>query len=460
MTKRGRFLVGVALALAGCPSPSTPPPDASTSLDDAPESLDASMPPDAWLPPVPPTAPDVANGLSPEDPLFEGQQRFLYDTWGVEILGEWPPADFMIALMTSEPEVFGNQYERFGFLPDTTNELPLGFVRGTEDPDEVHETCALCHTDRLPDGRLWFGVANQRLDFDSFRAAVSERWVAAGHEPLTTPQHLARIHLAGPGRFDTVGSDAVQGIPVDLPNLLDYADRSATNYGGTGANARTEIYLSTFAFGAGAPNAMTARVPFPPSARIQPMVDFISSLRPPPPAAGDGALIARGAALFVREGCDSCHHPDDVSMDGVVTLARMGEPEALPMAGGSAPRGMIATDPLRFSLQDATGGSTAAGDVADFLRFITAHRLSVRASDGYRAGYLHALWATAPYLHNGSVPTLADLLRPASERPTSFMRGDFLVDTTTPGNGNQGHEFGTAITDEERTALVAYLESL
>jgi hypothetical protein len=459
MMNPGRILAGLAVALVGCPSPALLEDAGSSSeLDAAAEPVDAAVEPDAWIPPVPTRAPEVANAVAAGDPLFDGQQRFLYDTWGVEILGEWPPADFMIALMSAEPDVFGDQYARFGFLPDATNELPLGFVRGTEDSSEVHETCALCHTDRLPDGRLWFGVANQRLDFDAFRAAVSERWVAAGHEPLTTPQHLARIHLGGPGRFDTVGSDAVDGIPVDLPNLLDYAERTATNYGGTGANARTEIYLSTFAFGAGAPNAMTARVPFPPTTRIQPMVDFIVSLRPPPAPVGDTAAIERGAALFARERCDSCHHPDDVSRDGVVTISRMGAPEALPDT--ATPRGVIATDPRRFGLQDATGGSTAAGEVADFLRFITAHRLSVRASDGYRAGYLHALWATAPYLHNGSVPTLEDLLRPAAERPASFMRGEFLVDTTVPGNSNQGHEFGTAITEEERTDLAAYLRSL
>jgi hypothetical protein len=70
------------------------------------------------------------------------------------------------------------------------------------------------------------------------------------------------------------------------------------------------------------------------------------------------------------------------------------------------------------------------------------------------------VWATAPFLHNGSVPTLEDLFRPASERPVTFSRGDFVVDTTLPGNSNQGHEFGTAITEAERGALAAYLRSL
>lgn len=70
--------------------------------------------------------------------------------------------------------------------------------------------------------------------------------------------------------------------------------------------------------------------------------------------------------------------------------------------------------------------------------------------------------ATAPYLHNGSVPTLRALLDPPSRRPARFPLGSagFVLDTRMPGNRNIGHDFGTNLTPAEKSDLVAFLESL
>lgn len=95
----------------------------------------------------------------------------------------------------------------------------------------------------------------------------------------------------------------------------------------------------------------------------------------------------------------------------------------------------------------------------------------------YKARPLNGIWATAPFLHNGSVPTLYDLLLPPELRPATFAVGryeydpkkvgyvsdgavPFVVDTSLEGNGNGGHEYGTTLTDVERWALVEYLKSL
>ena len=79
-----------------------------------------------------------------------------------------------------------------------------------------------------------------------------------------------------------------------------------------------------------------------------------------------------------------------------------------------------------------------------------------------RAAPLVGLAATAPYLHDGSVPTLRALLDPPARRPKTFALGaaGFVLDTRLPGNGNQGHDFGTALTDAEKADLVAFLETL
>jgi hypothetical protein len=94
---------------------------------------------------------------------------------------------------------------------------------------------------------------------------------------------------------------------------------------------------------------------------------------------------------------------------------------------------------------------------------------------------LHGIWAAAPYLHNGSVPTLHDLLLPPDQRPKTFALGardydpaklgfvvsqdckpqDCLVDTTLTdyGNSNGGHVFGTDMSEADRTALLEYLKT-
>jgi cytochrome c peroxidase len=79
-----------------------------------------------------------------------------------------------------------------------------------------------------------------------------------------------------------------------------------------------------------------------------------------------------------------------------------------------------------------------------------------------RAAPLVALRASAPYLHNGSVPTLRALLEPVAKRPVSFPLGaaGFVLDTRVPGNRNHGHEYGTALSQAEKRDLIAFLETL
>jgi hypothetical protein len=101
-----------------------------------------------------------------------------------------------------------------------------------------------------------------------------------------------------------------------------------------------------------------------------------------------------------------------------------------------------------------------------------------RATHGYIARPLKGIWATAPFLHNGSVPTLYHLLQPAAQRPVTFRVGSrefdpmhvgylsdvslpgWLLDTTIKGNENSGHEFGTSLAETDRLDLVEFLKTL
>ena len=110
----------------------------------------------------------------------------------------------------------------------------------------------------------------------------------------------------------------------------------------------------------------------------------------------------------------------------------------------------------------------------------------------YKPRPLAGIWATAPYLHNGSVPTIYDMLSPADQRPRTFRVGSrefdpvrvglaqdqsdgfWLFDTSQTGNSNRGHEFNTGyvkangprngiigplLTHEERLAIIEHLKS-
>ena len=100
-----------------------------------------------------------------------------------------------------------------------------------------------------------------------------------------------------------------------------------------------------------------------------------------------------------------------------------------------------------------------------------------RMPNEYIARPLVGIWASAPYLHNNSVPTLHDLLLPAAQRPPVFFTGHseydpvkvglrvtddgagrFKFDTALAGNRNTGHEYGTTLSDKDRRALLEYLK--
>lgn len=101
-----------------------------------------------------------------------------------------------------------------------------------------------------------------------------------------------------------------------------------------------------------------------------------------------------------------------------------------------------------------------------------------KVPDQYKARPLNGIWATAPFLHNGSVPSLYDMLLPPADRPETFHVGSHQLDpvrvgydttaqantspfdTRLPGNGNHGHIYGTDLTDPQRWALIEYLKSL
>jgi hypothetical protein len=128
-----------------------------------------------------------------------------------------------------------------------------------------------------------------------------------------------------------------------------------------------------------------------------------------------------------------------------------------------------------------TWTATAATAFNDYTKGRPWAFTGFRKTNGMATSLLDGIWLRGPYLHNGSVPTLADLLEPVAARPKVFYRGYDVIDTervgfvssgpeaeragfkydvSLPGNGNQGHEYGTNLTAEQKRALLEYLKRL
>ncbi|MBV9560584.1 MAG: c-type cytochrome, partial [Bradyrhizobium sp.] len=198
---------------------------------------------------------------------------------------------------------------------------------------------------------------------------------------------------------------------------------------------------------------------------------------PGPPV--DASKADRGRELF-EEYCAGCHGMKDKSgSDGSVKYSY--DTNRFPRLGQIEDLERIGTDPDRW--QSYTQNFAAAQNV---LYVGYPWRFShFSKTAGYANQPLDGIWARSPYLHNGSVPTLRDLLEPAGARPAKWYRGSdildtgkvgyrsdgygaspkdlFLYDTGIPGNSNRGHEgrdYGTELSAADKDALVEYMKTL
>ncbi|TCH99895.1 hypothetical protein EJV46_04310 [Roseococcus sp. SYP-B2431] len=224
----------------------------------------------------------------------------------------------------------------------------------------------------------------------------------------------------------------------------------------------------------------------------------------------DRAAASRGAALYGNL-CAGCHTGRWATVAG-----GPGEAERPELRLNMVALGHVGTDPkaaMNFVQRRAYPdlASPAPVSAAEGLRRVTTEVIRTwyeqngipperrremdgfrenewRALAAYRARPLDGVWATAPYLHNGSVPSLYQMLLPAEQRDRTFVTGSrqfdprnvgfetglfpggFPFDTTIPGNSNRGHEFrdgprgngviGPALTEPQRRDLVEFLKTL
>src|SRR5262249_5964841 len=149
-----------------------------------------------------------------------------------------------------------------------------------------------------------------------------------------------------------------------------------------------------------------------------------STVKPPKyPLPVDSSLAATGASVFQTE-CAKCHAPGGERTGKLIPVAEIG------------------TDPHRVRMWTAASAAAYNAKTSSYSWKFS----NFRSTDGYSSVLLDGLWMRAPYLHNGSVPTLDDLLKPAASRPTMFWRGYDLFDPVGVGfvtTGEAARRVGT-----------------
>jgi hypothetical protein len=196
---------------------------------------------------------------------------------------------------------------------------------------------------------------------------------------------------------------------------------------------------------------------------------FLISLEPPKyPLPVDRVKAAKGEQLF-KANCSRCHGTYG--------------------ANWTYPNRIVPIEEIGTDRRRHDGFSKKLADYYDKTWFGQEYK-GIRTR-GYQAPPLDGLWATAPYFHNGSVPTVYHVLN-SKARPKVFTRSyrtelseydpvrlgwkvevlqrapaagspielRKVYDTTQPGRGNGGHTFGDKLTEEERMAVIEYLKTL
>jgi len=405
-------------------------------------------------------------------------------------------------------------YAAFGFLwergRDPARDQPVGFSRARVGVERMSINCAICHTVRArtaPDSepQLYFGGAGNTIDVQGYQRFLS---ACANDEDFTAGNLLAamaaKVELTvaerllyrfilipvvrkqlkkqgeayawtgqrpiwGPGRIDPfnpvkfgmlgLGDDGTVGNSDMLAvwNLAARAKiRSPTPYHWDGLSTSLHEVAVSSALGDG---AVAKEFNFASIARFE---NYFRGLAPPPsPHRPDTAGVERGKALCAAH-CGECH-----GETGARTLTII-------------PPGEIGTDIQRNTMW--TEAARAA--YTDYREGYEWDFRSFRKVAGYIAEPLYGLWLNGPYLHNGSVPTLRDLLKAPEERPRAFVRGldvvdgtnggfvsppcdpvtpldaGFCYDTQLIGNSNAGHLYGTVLSAAEKGDLLAYLLTL
>jgi hypothetical protein len=282
---------------------------------------------------------------------------------------------------------------------------------------------------------------------------------AALHVPDQPPEKVPPA--SGPGRNDAFGllSAALLNrpqpyAPIKFGLVWNVDQRTWVHWDG---NTKSPIARNLLAsLGLGAPlHGKRGDLDF---AVVKRQTDLSEKIRPPKyPLSIDQALAKRGATHLAPLGA-SCH-------GGRESYKRL------------YPVAEVGTDPHRaelFTEKQAEGFNKFLAEL-EAAGYEPPKEFGVRSTGKYGAATLDGVWARSPYLHNGSVRTMAELLTAPEQRAKTFHRGSqeydgnqmgytdggaYVFDTANEGNSNSGHDYGTRLSAEQKRELTEYLKTL
>ncbi|HUI57368.1 MAG TPA: hypothetical protein VLY04_20470 [Bryobacteraceae bacterium] len=431
-------------------------------------------------------------------------EHFKYGSIGVEV-----PAGLPYWIWVVLPRIFADKlpgpggYVALGVSWEPGKELPIGFTKEIVGFPRVGVNCAGCHTTSVRASateapQLYLGGATSRFQpqgyvrflfacahDDRFNSTTIMNAILAIYDMPAVDRVLYRYLIIpatksqilksekddyywmperpdwGPGRTDmnpfqrqvmrlpddhTIGSTDVMAIWNERAHegMLHHSD---------GLNTTLVESVRSAALAAG---ATKSSIDIPALDRVQ---NFLMDLPAPKYAfAIDQALTAKGQPIYAKY-CADCHAFGGKRTGTVISLAEVG------------------TDPNR-NKHWPQSSADAFNKWADGYPWAFHH---FRSSDGYLSVPLEGVWLRAPYLHNGSVPNMRELLLPPDQRSKIFYRGydvydqanmgfvstgpqaeleGLRYDTSVRGNSNQGHTYGSDLSAADKQALIEYLKTL
>ncbi|HZV05361.1 MAG TPA: hypothetical protein VE999_09785 [Gemmataceae bacterium] len=350
--------------------------------------------------------------------------------------------------------------------------LPFGLGQG------ISMDCMVCHGGSIA-GKSYVGLGNSTLDYQAFYEEMS---AADGRAPRTPFQFCnvrgtneagaMAVYLLGyrepnlDRRLQRIDLDLHDDLCEDVPAWW-LLKKKTTMYHTGGADTRSvrslmQFMMSPLNSGSDIKRAETD---------FKDIRAYLLSLNPPKyPLPINRTLAAKGEELF-RANCAHCH-------------GSYGEK-------WTYPNKIVAIDKIGTERRRFDGITAKFG--AYYIKSWFNEDYPIRATDGYQAPPLDGIWATAPYFHNGSAPTVYHVLN-SKARPKLFTRSyrtDLdaydaeklgwkiemltdkpdpakmspieyrkIYDTTQPGRGNGGHTYGDKLSDAERMAVIEYLKRL
>ena len=393
------------------------------------------------------------------------EDHIKYGSTGAERTVSLPYPVFRVLPILFRDYLPGDGYGSLGFIEERGRDVPVGFSRRYyRGLDRVGLNCGACHVGRLrdtadADPRVLIGMPANTADIGAFQrflfqCAADERFtpeaiLAAIDEADVSLGPIDRVRLRyveiyrvrelllrlrqrfqfaedhppfGPGRIDTINATkALVGIDlgdrherpvgtVDFAAVWLQQKKTGMSLYWDGSNDSMEERMLLGAVHTGAVGTADLE-------SVQRIRMALEEEAPPAFPFGFQASLAQAGAVVYSRYCSACHGRDgrEFRVGGEV--------------GQVTPLAQIGTDLHRVTVYTEEVAEAQRRLSADLKERFT----HFKKTEGYANVPLDGLWLRAPYLHNGSVPTLRDLLEPAERRPSVFFRGDDVYDPQNVG---------------------------